>query len=55
MDKGEKADFMIIVYSGDAGIYFDPIKDMENGTAPKICWFKLSKSGTVLGDKGLLL
>jgi len=33
MDKGEKADFMIIVYSGLVGIYFSSIAQMESGEA----------------------
>ena len=54
MNKGEKADFMIIIYSGLAGIYFSTVEQMESGQAPKNCIVKLGK-GTPLGDKGLLL
>ena len=54
MNKGDKADFMIIIYSGLAGIYFNTVAQMESGEAPKNCIVKLGK-GTPLGDKGLLL
>lgn len=54
MDKGEAADFMIIVYSGFIGIYFATVAAMSSGEVPKNCIVKLTK-GAVLGDKGLLL
>jgi hypothetical protein len=54
MDKGEPADFMIIVYSGTISIHFFTVAQMEAGEFPKESNIKLSK-GAVLGDKGLLL
>jgi len=34
MNWGEKADFMIIIYSGTVGIYFATYEDMQSGKAP---------------------
>lgn len=53
MGKGDESTFMIVIYSGEIGIYLQTVKELEvSGTEGKCIAKKLPCS--VLGDTGLL-
>lgn len=53
MGKGDKSEFMIVIYSGEIGIYLQTVVELEiSGTEGKCIAKKLPES--VLGEAGLL-
>jgi cGMP-dependent protein kinase 1 len=53
MGKGDKSEFMIVIYSGEIGIYLQTVIELEaSGTENKCIAKKLPES--VLGEAGLL-
>ncbi|CAI2385785.1 unnamed protein product [Moneuplotes crassus] len=53
MGKGDKSEFMIVIYSGDIGIYLQTVKELENTGKEGKC-IAQKGAGGVLGEAGLL-